>query len=278
MRHFHGKTILITGAASGIGRALALRLADEGARLYLLDFDEVGLAATAREAAQRGAVTLARHCDVAQTTDVSAAVRYALRELGGVDVLINNAGITYYGRTAEMSAEHWERLTAVNLLAPMQFIRELLPSMLSRDESHVLNVASICGLVGLGRVAAYSASKFGLVGLSESLRAEYGRNGLGVTALCPGFVDTNLFSSAPLGSDRTEPKRPPRWMMCSPEQVASRGVQAMRRNERMVVMPPYARALYAGKRWFPGLLDFANRFQRRRRASEGPSIAAQRAA
>ena len=278
MRHLRGKTTLITGAASGIGRALALRLADEGSRLYLLDVDEVGLASTAREAAQRGAETTPRHCDIAQTTHVSAAVRYALKELGGVDVLINNAGITYYGRTAEMSAEHWERLTTVNLLAPMQFIRELLPSMLARDQSHILNVASICGLVGLGRVAAYSASKFGLVGLSESLRAEYGRNGLGVTVLCPGFVDTNLFSSAPLGSDRTEHKRPPRWMLCSPEQIAHRGALAIQRNERMVVVPPYARALYAAKRWFPGLLDFASRIKRRRGAGDAPAVAAKRAA
>jgi 3-oxoacyl-[acyl-carrier protein] reductase len=166
-----------------------------------------------------------------------------------------------------MSAEHWERLLSINLLAPIQFTRELLPTLLSRDEAHILNVASICGLVGLARVAAYTTSKFGLVGFSESLRTELSRHGLGVTALCPGLVDTNLFSAAARGVDRGENKAPPRWLLATPELIARRAIRAIYRNQGVVVVQPYARALYLLKRFAPRLLDAASRLRTPRRGS-----------
>jgi short-subunit dehydrogenase len=134
----------------------------------------------------------------------------------------------------------------------------------------VLNVASICGLVGLARVAAYSTTKFGLVGFSESLRHECGRMGLGVTALCPGFVDTNLFSSAPLGKDLRASKQPPRWTLITPEKVAKRAIRAIYRNQRIVVMQPMSWLLYLIKRFTPGLLDRAHRLRRHKQAPSTP--------
>jgi short-subunit dehydrogenase len=201
MKVIRGKSALVTGAASGIGRAIALELAREGARLYLLDIDEAGLAAVANEVRSLGVEVETRRCDLAQPAQISAVVHHLLATWGGIDILVNNAGLTYYGRTLNMTALNWDRLLAVNLHAPIQLTRELMPSMLKTRDAHVLNVASILGLVGLARVAAYSTTKFGLVGFSESLRYEFGRAGLGVTALCPGLVDTNLFSSAPRGKD-----------------------------------------------------------------------------
>lgn len=268
MRQIRGKTALVTGAASGIGRAIALRLADEGARLYLLDVNPVALSAVITEAKRRGVDALGRHCDVSQPAQVTAAVAHLLDQWGGVDILVNNAGITYYGRTIKMSADHWDRLLAINLHAPIQLVRELLPTLLSRDESHIVNVASICGLVGLGRVVAYSTSKFALVGLSESLRAEFGRQGLGVTALCPGFVDTNLFDAAPRGEDLQENKRPPRWLLTTPETIANRAIRAIYRNQGLVVVQPYARLTYLVKRFAPGLLDLGNRFRRNKQRAD----------
>ena len=267
MRQIHGKTALVTGAASGIGRAIALRLAAEGTRLYLLDVNPVGLAGVVAEAKLHGVDVLGRHCDVSQPAQITSAVGYLLDQWGGVDILVNNAGITYYGRTSKMSPEHWDRLLAINLHAPIQFTRELMPTLLSREESHILNIASICGLIGLSRVAAYSTSKFALVGLSESLRAEFGRQGVGVTALCPGFVDTNLFSAAPRGQDIKENKQPPRWMLATPESIANRAVRAIYRNQSLVVIQPYARLMYLLKRMAPGLLDLGNRMRRRK---QGP--------
>ena len=250
-----------------------MRLAAEGARLYLIDVNPVGLAGVVAEAKQHGVDVLGRHCDVSQPAQITAAVEHLLNQWGGVDLLVNNAGITYYGRTLNMAPEHWDRLLAINLHAPIQFTRELLPTLLSREESHILNIASICGLVGLSRVAAYSTSKFALVGLSESLRAEFGRQGVGVTALCPGFVDTNLFSAAPRGKDLKENKQPPRWMLATPEAIANRAVRAIYRNQGLVVIQPYARLTYLLKRLAPGLLDLGNRVRRRKQAHTTPRVA-----
>jgi len=272
MRQIRGKTALVTGAASGIGRAIALRLADEGARLYLLDVNAAQLTQVVAEASYRGVEALGRHCDVSQPAQITEAVNHLLDRLGGVDILVNNAGITYYGQTCKMAAEHWDRLLAINLHAPIQFTRELLPTLLSRDEAHILNVASICGLVGMSRVAAYTTSKFALVGLSESLRAELARCGLGVTALCPGLVDTNLFAAAPRGADYKQNKTPPRWLLATPEKIADRAVRAIYRNQGVVVVQPYARLLYFVRRFSPALLELPNRFRRRKQRPMPPKM------
>jgi NAD(P)-dependent dehydrogenase (short-subunit alcohol dehydrogenase family) len=271
MRVIRGKTALVTGAASGIGRAIALRLADEGARVYLIDINAAELTKVVAEAKQRGVDALGRVCDVSDSRQISGAVQHLLDHWGGLDILVNNAGITYYGVTPRMSAEHWERLLAINLHAPIQFTRELLPTLMSRDEAHIVNVASICGLVGMGRVAAYSTSKFALVGFSESLRAEVTRHGLGVTALCPGLVDTNLFSAAPLGIDRSKHRQPPKWLLTTPEKIADRAIGAIYRNRGLVVVQPFARLLHLVKRFAPGLVDLGNRFRRRKRQIPTPT-------
>jgi short-subunit dehydrogenase len=179
-------------------------------------------------------------------------------------LLVNNAGVAYYGDTAHLSGEHCEQLLRVNLHAPLHFTRLLLPTLLTRPEAHVLNVASFFGLIGTRKVAAYTASKFGLVGFSESLRAEYARTNLGVTALCPGFVDTGLFATASHGENRQSAKHPPGWMLTTPEKVAERAVRAIRRNEALVVTQRYAQLAYFAKRFFPGVLDFANHLSRKR--------------
>ena len=105
-----------------------------------------------------------------------------------------------------MSAEHWDRLMRINLSSHIQFTRELLPSLLARREAHVLNVCSMFGLLAMPKLTAYCTSKYAMVGFSESLRVEYGREGLGVTALCPGFVATKLFASAPLPENGKGPR------------------------------------------------------------------------
>ena len=142
---------------------------------------------TVQQARKAGVEVIGRRCDVGEPSQVSSVVAEILSRWGGVDILVNNAGITYYGPTVQMSAEHWDRVLRVNLLSHIQFTRELLPSLLARREAHVVNVCSMFGLVGMPKLAAYSTTKFALVGFSESLRNECGRDGLGVTALCPGF-------------------------------------------------------------------------------------------
>jgi len=259
---------MISGAASGIGRAIALEFARQGIDLYLVDVNACGLAEVATEARSLGVEAIERFCDVSQRNEISATVAAILYQWGGVDVLVNNAGITYYGRTDEMSSEHWDRLMRINLDSHVQFTRELLPSLLARREAHVLNVCSMFGLVAMPKLAAYSTSKYALVGFSEALRAEYGREGLGVTALCPGFVATNLFASAPLPEHAKGPKTPPRIFCTTPEKVARAAVKAIRRDRRLVVVEPFAKLLTTVKRFAPGLIDFCLHLGRRSRIAK----------
>ncbi len=264
MQSLKNKKALVTGGATGIGRAIALRLAEEGVHLFLVDIDPIGLNEVVAAAKHRGVSAKARVCDVSQLEEITASVQQGLNCYGSFDLLVNNVGITYYGRTDQMSAEHCEQLLAVNVHAPLHFTRLLLPTLLEQPEAHVLNVSSFLGLVGIRKLAAYSASKFALVGFSEALRAEYARTNLGVTAFCPGFVETSLFESAPLGNDRHFPKRPPRWMLSTAEKVAARAVKAIQRDESLVVMQHYAKLTHFTKRFFPGLIDFANHLTRKR--------------
>ena len=205
---------------------------------------------------------------MSQPREVSAAVAEVLSRWNGVDILVNNAGITYYGKIERMAADHWDRLMRINLLSHIQFTRELLPSLLARPEAHVLNVCSVLGLVGMPKVTAYCTSKFGMVGFSEALRNELGREGLGVTALCPGFVRTNLFTNAPLEAKVEEHKMPPRIITTTPERVANAAVKAIYRNRRLVVMEPFARLMYATKRFAPWLLDGIFHLGRRKRIAK----------
>ncbi len=268
MRVIRGRKALVTGAASGIGRALALALAREGAELFLIDRDEAGLADVTRAAQGLGVSVTARLCDLTQPAEITAAVAAVLAGGGALHILVNNAGVAYYGATLDMTAEQWERIMAVNLLAPMQLIRALLPTLIAQDEAHVVNVCSIFGLVPLRKGAAYQTSKFALVGLSAALRAEYGRD-IGVTALCPGFVRTPLLETFATGAPGQRRHTIPPWLCASPEQVAAAAVRAIGRNKGLVVITPAARLLWWMARFSPGLLDWLTRQGWRRRRRTG---------
>jgi 3-oxoacyl-[acyl-carrier protein] reductase len=258
MQVIRGRRALVTGAASGIGRALALALAKEGADLFLIDKDEGALAAAAGEAERLGVSVATRVCDLTQSAEIAASVRAVLSGGGTLNILVNNAGAAYYGATHDMSAEQWERIIALNLLAPIQLVREFLPTLRAADEAHVVNVCSIFGLVPLRKGAAYQVSKFGLVGLSAALRAEYGRD-FGVTALCPGFVRTPLLETFETGAPGQRRHAIPAWLCARPEQVAAATVRAIRRNRGLVVVTPAARLLWWMGRLSPGLLDWVTR-------------------
>jgi 3-oxoacyl-[acyl-carrier protein] reductase len=264
METLAGKRVLITGAARGLGRALALRLAREESCLILVDYDGPGLFETAAIVSRldKAKAVSTFVCDLTDPEQISELVTAVRNEIGELDVLVNNAGVAWYGSASQMTATEWDRVMAVNLLAPIQLIREFLPDLQAQPEAHILNVSSIYGLVATNRSAAYHCTKFALVGLSESLRAECDRNGLGVTVLCPGFMPTELFGSAAEGkSDR----RPPSWICTTPERVAEKAVRGILKDRRMVVVSPLAHMLYGVRRVFPGLLDSLYRIGRRKK-------------
>ena len=154
MKIIRGKKALITGAASGIGRAIAVALADEGADLYLVDIDEAGLEQTAREVASRGVEVVTAVCDLREPARISAAVRALLSRWDRLNILINNAGVLFYGPAHRMTDEQWNRVMSVNLAAPVQLARELLPMLLSSQDAHLVNICSIFGLVSSRNIAA----------------------------------------------------------------------------------------------------------------------------
>ena len=265
MKQIRGKRALVTGAASGIGRGIALALAREGADVYLWDLNTQGLAAVAEEIRTLGVQATTATVDLTRSEAISSGVRSLINEWGTIDILVNNAGVAYYGPTHKMTAAQWDWLMGINLLAPIQITRELLPILLERPEAHLLNVCSISGLVAGGRFAAYHTSKFGLIGFTESIRAEYGRRGLGVTSLCPGPVPTNLYRKCATGQQGKGAPEPPQWLCATIDQVASRAIKAIRRNQRMPVVGLMAHLLLNAKWLAPGLLDFLNHFRRKKR-------------
>ena len=270
MKTLAGRTAFLTGAAAGIGRALARALAAAGCHLFLVDRDADGLRRLQDELSGSGVTVRSVVCDLADAVSVDRVVMRALEQTGGIDLLINNAGVCCYGPTDQMTQAQWDWLMSINLLSPIRITQALLPHLLLREDPHIVNMCSISGLVAGGRLAAYHTSKFGLVGYTEALRAEYGRRGVGVTAICPGPVRTNLYDSGQSLRDGTRVPLPPAWLCATAEQVAAATVRGILGDRRRVLVTPMAHGLSLLSRLAPWLIDFANRFSRngRRRRLE----------
>ncbi len=251
-----GKHAVITGAASGIGQAIAISLAKAGCHLYLIDIDSEGLAGTCQALQQLGVKAIGLKCNIAEKDELAYTLHRLLNISPEVDILVNNAGVTYRGRSEEMAQGNWEHLLAVNLLGPIQITQRLLPTLLQRREAHVLNVCSLLGLCGFSKFSAYNASKFGLVGYTESLRAEYLGSQLGVTALCPGFVRTPFIETVPGPHGQHRARTTPNWLCTTPEVIASRSMKAICRNQGLVVVTPMAHILWRLKRFLPSIFEF----------------------
>ena len=262
MRIIRGRKALVTGAAAGIGRALALALAREGADLFLVDIDADKLEAAALQARALGVTAIAESAISPSRQEISAIERLTA-EWGALNILINNAGVTWYGPTDAMSAEQWRRIMAVNLLAPMQLFRELLPLLAAADEAHVLNVCSMFGVAPWRKAAAYQTSKYGLVGFTAALRAEFQREHFGITALCPGFVDTALLDGK--ANDRAAPA----WISTTPEIVARQDHHGDPPQSRTGAGDARHARLLAALTVAPGLVDWLLRegWRRRKRRS-----------
>ena len=188
-----GKVAVITGGASGIGRGTALAMARRGTDLVIADINDRRLEETLAALAALGRRALAVHCDVSNDADVERLGATALREMGRVDIVMNNAGVVLRGALEQISVADWEWSFGINLLGVVRGIRAFLPHILERGSGHIINTGSVAGLIALtGEGAPYVASKFAIVGLSEALALYARPRGIGVSVLCPGAVDTNL--------------------------------------------------------------------------------------
>lgn len=187
---------LITGGGRGIGRAIAIAFAREGANIAVAARTRAQVDEVAGEVAKTfGVETLAVECDVAQTESVQRAFESVRQKFGrGPDIMVNNAGIVETSPFVKTDEAQWERHLAVNLTGTFRCTRAALPEMLEHGWGRVINVASIAGKIGAPYIAAYSASKHGVLGLTKSLALEVGAKGVTVNAICPGYVDTDMTS------------------------------------------------------------------------------------
>ena len=199
-----GRTAVITGAANGIGRAIAVSLARRGCHLALADIDEAGMAGTA-ELIQESGVRVSRHrLDVADRVAVAEFPDIVAAEHGGVDVLVNNAGVAVGGTFEQVSDEDFEWLFEINFWGVVRMTRAFLPLLRASDDARVVNLSSIYGVIAPPEQTAYSASKFAVRGFSEALRHELEGSGIGVTVVHPGGVATSIAENARIPAGATE--------------------------------------------------------------------------
>src|SRR5918999_1830262 len=204
MERLEGKRTIITGAGAGIGRAIAIRLSAEGARVALADLDEQAVEKVAGETEGK---TLVRPTDVSRADEVEALVRSVVEEWGGLDVMVNNAGIGVAGTTPETDEDDWDRLMAVNLKGTFLGMKYAIPAMRDSGGGSIINISSVAALVGIPDRAAYSATKGGILALTRAAAIDHVSEGIRVNCIAPGTVDTPWIGRITAGYDDPEEAR-----------------------------------------------------------------------
>jgi NAD(P)-dependent dehydrogenase (short-subunit alcohol dehydrogenase family) len=254
-REFAGNVVAVTGGASGLGAAFARRFARSGAKLGLLDLDGEAAKRTAAELEAAGTECLALACDVSDEASCGSAIGAVVRRFGGLDVLVNNAGITHRSAFAETDLAVYRRVMGVNFFGPLHCTKAALPSLLER-RGLVVVVSSIAGVAPLYGRTGYAASKHALHGLFGSLRAELAPAGVGILIVCPGFTATGL-SRAALDADGSVTRHPQSTVgrIATPESVADAVFDAAARGRRILVLSVAGRAAYVLNRLAPALYE-----------------------
>ena len=237
-----GRTAVVTGAGSGIGRATARLLARLGAKVHVADLDGTAAEAVVAEIASAGGRGVAHAVDVTDPSAVESLAERVFAEDGAVDVLHNNAGVGHGGNVEDTTLEDWQRVIGVNLMGTVHGIHFFIPRMLRQGQpAHVVNTASGLGLIAGAQLAPYSASKFGVVGLTEALNAELSPHGVHVSAVCPGIIDTPITHAAVMRGELVERTQATqdfyRRRGASPEVVAEAVVDAILRRRLIQTVP-----------------------------------------
>ena len=262
MKQFRDKQVLVTGAGSGIGRETALAFAGEGAHLWVVDINLEAAQATAAQVQAMGRDARALQCDVADAAAVQALADTVHAEIESLDVLMNNAGIGSAGRFLETSLETWRKVMDVNLMGVVQGCHAFLPAMVASGRGgHVINTASAAAFVAAPDMPIYAASKFAVQGFTESLRADMAQYGIGVTAICPGIINTGIVASSIMEGRLNDIERHDKVVKFyekrnyTPAQVAKVIVSAVRRNVAVQPVSPEAWGMYYAKRFAPALVQ-----------------------
>ena len=228
MQKITGKTALITGAGRGIGRATAIAFAKEGINVGLVGRTAENLEKVAGELKEYGVNVTMATADVANNESVIAAVEHVKSELGAIDILINNAGVGKFGKFLELSPEEFKNIIDINLMGTYYVTRAVLPGMIEQNSGDIINISSTAGERGGAVTSAYSASKFGLIGLSDSLMQEVRKHNIRVTALTPSTVATDLAFAENLTDGNPE-------NVMQPEDLAELMVSQLKLHPRVFV-------------------------------------------
>jgi NAD(P)-dependent dehydrogenase (short-subunit alcohol dehydrogenase family) len=268
MEQLEGRVAVITGGASGIGLGIARAFAAAEARLALFDVEESALAAAESELTERGAEVIGVRADVSDAASMDAAACQVEKRFGRVHVLCNNAGVLVQRPLAESSVADWRWLVDVNLFGVVNGLERFLPGMRAHGEGgHVVNTSSVAGLLALPGLGVYSATKFAVLALSETLRAELASEGIGVSVLCPGGVRTRIHEAGrnrpdalggpdeAAGRSRATDAAVETGM--HPDRVGECVLRAVQRNDLYVLTHPEFREAVAGRA--QGLLDAFDR-------------------
>ncbi len=255
-----GQTALVTGAGSGIGRATAELLARRGADLIICDIDEGRLGRAADELRALGRKVTARRVDVASAEAMEAFAAEVSADIGSLDILMNNAGVGVAGSLVETPIEDWNWAIGINILGVVNGCRLFVPAMVASGRpGHVINLASAAGYTPVPGLSTYGATKFAVLGLSQALRMELTGTKIGVTAVCPGVINTDIVRASRVhGELATEASRQRAIDSYvkrdyGPERVARNILKAVGRNRAVAPVSPEAWLMYYGMRLFPGL-------------------------
>jgi NAD(P)-dependent dehydrogenase (short-subunit alcohol dehydrogenase family) len=262
----HGRTVVVTGAGSGIGRETALLAARRGADLAICDVDVERLSESERGIAALGRAVVARRVDVADREHVGAFAAAVHAELGPADLLVNNAGVALAAGFLDIELEDWDWIVAINVMGVVHGCHFFVPAMVERRAGgHVANLASMAAYHPSPALAAYSATKSAVLGLSEALRGELHPHGIGVTAVCPGIINTPITRNSRARGAAAEPAARERIVALyrrrgyGPERVARHLLAAVERNRAVAPIAPEAWAAYGLKRALPRLAGWAAR-------------------
>lgn len=264
IKDFKDKVVVITGAASGIGKATAKAFAREGADLVIADNNAQTLEQAAKEIQATGARVLARQLDVSDKKQVESFAGIVMNERGHVDILVNNAGVGVGGPLLDTSIEDYEWIFSINYWGVLYGLKYFLPHMVARKYGHVVNIASGAGLCSIPAMSAYCSTKFAVVGLSETLRSEMRRFGIGVSTICPGIINTNIVAQSRMhlqDNIKASHKRLVNFYSrfgWPPERVAKAILSAVRRNRSIVPVGPEAWAQWFTKRISQKFFDAMN--------------------
>ncbi|MHA6688044.1 SDR family NAD(P)-dependent oxidoreductase [Mesorhizobium sp. A556] len=204
MARLSGRTAIVTGAASGIGRAIAIRLAEEGAKVGIFDINSQGGNETVSMVAAAGGVAKFFEADISSRATVLKRYEELSAEYGAPSILVNNAAWDKYGQFVDSDEEYWDKTIAINLRGPMNLQHVALPGMIANGWGRIINIASDAGRAGTSGQAVYAACKGGIIALTKALALESARSGVTVNVICPGPTDTPLFDMIKAGSERAK--------------------------------------------------------------------------